>query len=98
MTIEELKTGTGKEAKTEGAAKNEEGVEVVETTRAQKGVVVHLPLGHLPPPILGHLPPPILGLLHPPILGHLPPPILGHLHPPFIKSESVQLSKIMQSV
>ena len=61
-------------------------------------VVVHLPLGHLPPPILGHLPPPILGLLHPPILGHLPPPILGHLHPPFIKSESVQLSKIMQSV
>ena len=62
------------------------------------GVVVHLPIGHLPPPILGHLPPPILGLLHPPILGHLPPPILGHLHPPFIKSESVQLSKIMQSV
>ena len=31
-------------------------------------------------------------------LGHLPPPILGHLHPPFIKSESVQLSKIMQFV
>ena len=73
------------------------GLERAAIKSAGKGVV-HLPLGHLPPPILGHLPPPIWGLLHPPILGHLPPPILGHLHPPFIKSESVQLIKKMQSV